>query len=251
MRALGTSAARRLVLRPDVGLVMAGEPDAPLLGEPLACYVPRSQDTFDGAGFMAALKAAGEPQCKRRRGRDMRSSHTPNAHRRAPQFQPPQTSRRSRRACTGREAPRSTALAWRGSRRWRRCCWRCAASDRRRQRRSWPARARRWVGRCALLYQKRFYLSTVTVGVAMTVGCVGVENSRQRRQWHRWPVITQVGGACGNPHCSRCAGSCQAAAAIPASSDQRATNSSMPFSNDSCAQLPPLPPGARVPGSAQ
>ena len=59
MRALGDSRSRRLVLRPDLGLVMAGEPDAPLLGDPMAFYVPRSQDTFDGAAFLAALKAPG------------------------------------------------------------------------------------------------------------------------------------------------------------------------------------------------
>jgi hypothetical protein len=61
MRALGDCAARRLVLRPDVGLIMAGEPDAPLLADPMAFYVPRSQDTFDGASFVAALRSAGAP----------------------------------------------------------------------------------------------------------------------------------------------------------------------------------------------
>lgn len=59
MRALGDSRARRLVLRPDLGLLMAGEGDAPLLGEPMAFYVPRSQDSFDGASFLVSLKAPG------------------------------------------------------------------------------------------------------------------------------------------------------------------------------------------------
>ena len=59
LSALGTCGARRLALRPDVGLAMAGEPDAPLLGDPMAFYVPRSQDTFDGTAFLAALKAQG------------------------------------------------------------------------------------------------------------------------------------------------------------------------------------------------
>lgn len=59
MGALASCAARRLALRPDVGLVMAGEADATLLGDAMAFYVPRSQDTFDGAGFLAALKSQG------------------------------------------------------------------------------------------------------------------------------------------------------------------------------------------------
>ena len=59
MRALDDARARRLVLRPDMGLVMGGEGDATLLGDPMAFYVPRSQDTFDGASFLAALKSPG------------------------------------------------------------------------------------------------------------------------------------------------------------------------------------------------
>jgi hypothetical protein len=59
MRALDDARARRLVLRPDMGLIMGGEGDATLLGDPMAFYVPRSQDTFDGAAFLAALKAPG------------------------------------------------------------------------------------------------------------------------------------------------------------------------------------------------
>ena len=60
VRVLGDSRAHRLVLRPDVGLVMAGEPDAPLLGDPMAFYVPRSQNLFDGAAFLTSLKSQGD-----------------------------------------------------------------------------------------------------------------------------------------------------------------------------------------------
>lgn len=59
MRALDDAWARRLVLRPDMGLIMGCEGDATLLGDPMAFYVPRSQDTFDGASFLAALKSPG------------------------------------------------------------------------------------------------------------------------------------------------------------------------------------------------
>jgi hypothetical protein len=61
LRALGDAAARPLALRPDVGVLMAGEGDAPLLGDPMAFYVPRSQEAFDAAAFLAALKSPGEP----------------------------------------------------------------------------------------------------------------------------------------------------------------------------------------------
>ncbi|KAI8462821.1 MAG: hypothetical protein J3K34DRAFT_527482 [Monoraphidium minutum] len=61
MRALGDSRARRLVLRAELGLLMAGEPDAPLLADPMAFYVPRSQDAFDGAAFLTALRSADKP----------------------------------------------------------------------------------------------------------------------------------------------------------------------------------------------
>lgn len=60
VRALGSSRAQRLVLRPDVGLVMAGEPDAPLLSSAMSFYVPRSQSQFDGGAFLTSLKSAGE-----------------------------------------------------------------------------------------------------------------------------------------------------------------------------------------------
>jgi hypothetical protein len=38
---------------------MGAEPDALLLEEPLAFYVPRTYEAFDGQGFLTALKAAG------------------------------------------------------------------------------------------------------------------------------------------------------------------------------------------------
>lgn len=53
---LAGSKVGRMVQRFNVGLLMAAEPDAVLLDEPVAFCVPRSGDNLDPAVFMSALK---------------------------------------------------------------------------------------------------------------------------------------------------------------------------------------------------
>lgn len=60
---LAGCAAGRLAGRADLALVMGAEPDAVLLEEALAFYVPRSYEAFDGGAFLAALKSAGGGWC--------------------------------------------------------------------------------------------------------------------------------------------------------------------------------------------
>ncbi len=60
LQCLDSCSAGRLMLQPDLGLIMATEPDAVLLDDAMAFYVPRNQESFDGAAFVAALKSPGE-----------------------------------------------------------------------------------------------------------------------------------------------------------------------------------------------
>lgn len=52
--------AGQLVVRHDVGLIMATEPDAVLLQDAMQFYVPKTADHFDGVSFISALRSPGE-----------------------------------------------------------------------------------------------------------------------------------------------------------------------------------------------